>query len=87
MEPVKNKSFSRGDVVILDGKSFDGCSFSECTLVYNGGTTQWSNCKFNSCRILLGEAASRTEQVLKGFGFRIIPPQGGFEIVSSTTIH
>lgn len=87
MKPIKNKSFGRDDVVIMDDKGFEGCSFVDCTLIYNGGMTQWSNCHFDTCRIVLGEAANRTEQVLKGFGFKIIPPSGGFEIVASTKIH
>jgi hypothetical protein len=44
------------------------------------------NCHFDSCRLIFGEAANRTKQVMEGFKFRIIAPQGGFEIATSGTI-
>jgi hypothetical protein len=87
MERIENKSFGRQDVVILDDKSFLGCSFVGCTIVYNGGLTEWNNCHFDTCRLTLGEAANRTKQVLEGLGFSVVPPSGGFEISMSRTIH
>ena len=88
MNHIDGKTFGDGDTVTLDDCTFTNCTFRGCAIVYNGGVTQWSNCQFDTCQIILGDAANRTKLVLEGFGFKIIPPQGGFEAkLTSSAIH
>jgi hypothetical protein len=88
MKHVNGESFRSGDTVTLDDCLFSGCSFVGCTIVYNGGMTQWSNCHFDSCAFILGEAANRTKMVIEALGFKVTPPTGGVEVkMTSPAIH
>jgi len=86
MENVEDKAFGAQDVIVFDNKSFLRCSFVRCTIVYSGGVTKWHSCHFDTCRIVLKDAANRTKEVLEGFGFKISPPNSGYEIPGTGTI-
>lgn len=59
--------------ILLDGESYDRCTFDKCVVVYRGGQlASLVNCSFNDCRFELEDAAQRTLEFLNaiyhGFG-------------------
>jgi hypothetical protein len=69
---VRDVTF-RNDEVIVDGKLFEGCTFSNSSLVYNGGALPtFTNCAFNNVNLQFSGAASNTLRYLNGLH------QGGF---------
>lgn len=59
-ETISNKRIN------MDGGRFENVTFSNCTLVYNGGVfPEIVDCKLDECDWELGEAAHRTVLYLK----------------------
>jgi hypothetical protein len=67
MQPIQNENVS-GAVVVLDGKYFMNCTFTDCMLVYCGGDYGWINTMFENCRFTFDGAAARTFNLCKNFG-------------------
>lgn len=64
MPTEQDKTFFSQDIY-LDGKRFVHCKFSNCTLWYKGGQTEWDEkTVFSSCRWRFLDAADRTVKVL-----------------------
>jgi hypothetical protein len=60
----------------LDGRVFEKCSFTNCTLVYRGGTIPvWTDCQFIECRFSFEDAAERTLNFMKIL-YHSCPPMG-----------
>jgi hypothetical protein len=82
MNRIDNKVFSNRDVT-LDGTEFVGCTFKDCTFVYEGGETSWLNCQFLNCRLECKGVAWRTRQLLAALGLSdadfhtVIPEDSG----------
>jgi hypothetical protein len=68
MKTISDSTYVRSAVVI-DDTSFIRCTFTDCVLVYNGGTrTGFDSCTFNGVpRVSLGESALNTMAVFHGF--------------------
>ena len=65
MTKIVNKSFNN-TTEILDGRVFENCAFTNCSVVYKGGTLPvWTNCQFTECRFVFEDAAERTLNFLK----------------------
>lgn len=65
MPTYRNERFSNQRVAV-DGNRYEGCSFSDCRLVYAGGEMPtFSGCTFRQTNILLDDAADRTAQYLQ----------------------
>ena len=65
MTKIANKSFNNV-TEILDGRVFENCSFTNCSIVYRGGTLPvWANCQFTECRFGFEDAAERTLNFLR----------------------
>ena len=79
---VTGKSF-RDQTEILDGNSYDQCTFANCRLVYWGGPPpQITRCSFERCSWEFDDAASRTVGFMRalyhGMG------AGGRQIIEGT---
>jgi uncharacterized protein YjbI with pentapeptide repeats len=77
MEVIENATVRgvtfRNEDVTVDGKRFEGCTFSNSSLIYSGGTLpSFSNCAFNNVTLQFSGAASNTLRYLNGLH------QGGF---------
>lgn len=67
---------------VLDGNSYKGCTFTNCKIIYRGGSGPSINdCKFNECTWHFEDAAERTvgfmHQVYHGMG------DGGIALIDS----
>jgi len=71
---VIGQSYTNQDVV-LDGKSYQRCTFNECRLTYRGGPSRMVACYIGpNCVWQFEEAASYVLQFLQEIGWRIEPP-------------
>ena len=78
MLKISKTSFDN-EIVVLDGKSFEECSFSNCEIVFRGGLTQLTGNKFDHCKWSFGGVAGNTLTFMKA-----LYHGGGKEIVEST---
>jgi hypothetical protein len=78
MKTVKDKTF-HGVEVVMDNTHFIDCKFTNCTLVYSGGTGGWSHTDISDCLITLRGAAASTCGFLEKFD--LINPKGRWDIV------
>jgi hypothetical protein len=63
---VKDKTFEN-ERVLLDGFTYEGCTFLRCRLVYSGGSVHTPGSKFSpGCTVELWDAAARTASLLQG---------------------
>jgi hypothetical protein len=70
---VENKTFGPTDVVALDGNHFIGCTFDGCEVSYSGGDFANEGTSVGRpCNLTFHEAAHRTTEVLRWFGFKIM---------------
>jgi hypothetical protein len=83
MEVVENKTASN-ETVVLDDKSFVGCRFRDCKLVYGGGEFTAIDTKFENCQVALAGQAQRIAAVLSGFG--ILKPPAGPALPSKSSV-
>jgi len=66
MDQVIEKTFSGGNEN-LDGKNYQRCTFTNCTLIYAGGQLPvMETCRFDGCRWQFDGAANRTLEFLGG---------------------
>jgi hypothetical protein len=69
---VRNVTFQQEDVAV-DGKQFEGCTFTNTALVYGGGPKPaFVNCQFNDVSLEFADNATNTLRYLNGLN------QGGF---------
>lgn len=73
MDTIINKQF-KNETIVIDDKSFIGCSFTTCDIVYGGGDFGWVNSKFEECRVTLTGTAQKTANFMQEVG--IIPKPG-----------
>jgi len=76
---IENKTFGKGETVILDGCLFVDCVFEEgCDLVFSGeGDTAQIRCTpIRNADIYFCGAAQRTINVLNALGFKVIDGDG-----------
>jgi len=60
MDQIVEKTFSGGSEN-LDGKNYQRCTFTDCTLMFSGGQLPvMEACKFDRCRWQFNDAAKRT---------------------------
>ena len=76
LEGIENRHFGEGETVQLDGKSFVGCTFERCEVIYGGGETLWEAVNWSDCKFTLVGAANFTVQILKALGCTISGPPG-----------
>jgi uncharacterized protein YjbI with pentapeptide repeats len=77
MEVIENPTVRdvtfRNEDVNVDGKRFEGCTFSNSSLIYSGGQLpSFANCEFSNVSLQFSGAASNTLRYLNGLH------QGGF---------
>lgn len=61
LEIVSGKKYKKGAVVEIDGKSFSGCTFTECTIRFGGGNFEIFGCGFvNLENVQLFDCAQHT---------------------------
>jgi len=66
MEDIRDRTFSGGERVQTDGKSFIGCTFEKATLAYGGGLhPTFEECSFGEVGWLFTDAGLRTVQFLQ----------------------
>jgi hypothetical protein len=71
---VIGQSYTKRDVV-LDGNSYQRCTFNECRLIYRGGPARLVSCYIGpNCTWQFVDAASYVLQFLQEIGWQIIPP-------------
>jgi hypothetical protein len=64
--PKFTEQIFRDSTEVIDGGEFDHCEFTNCTLLYKGGTLPiLKNCQFKECRFTFEDAAERTINFLK----------------------
>ncbi len=67
MQAVQDETLS-GALVVLDGKFFVNCKYTDCTLIFCGGDYGWVNSQFVNCRLNFDGPATRTLNLCKIFG-------------------
>jgi hypothetical protein len=67
MEVIENQVLS-GKTFTIDEKNFVNCHYDHCTLLYSGGETLMRDSRFDECPIQFTGPASRTVNLLMGFG-------------------
>ena len=66
MSIIQNQVFTE-QAIEVDGNRYEGCLFSNCRLVYNGGDLPtFLDCEFQGVTIQLEDGAFQTVQYLKG---------------------
>jgi hypothetical protein len=71
----------KGQTIVIDGKTFDGVKFTDCTLVYRGGQPpNLIRCTFSGVRFVFDDAAGRTLALMRHLY------HGGFRPVVENTI-
>ena len=66
MEEVRDRTFSGGEQVQTDGKSFIGCNFEKASLAYGGGVhPAFEECTFGEAGWRFNDAGLRTVQFLQ----------------------
>jgi hypothetical protein len=74
--------FYKETTEVLDGRTYENCEFTNCNLVYRGGTLPILNaCKFDDCRFTFEDAADRTLNCMKMF-YNCLPG-GGKQLVET----
>ncbi len=69
-----------GETLVVDGLAFDGCTLTDCRLIYRGGPPPAIKaCRFDNCRWEFEDAAAQTLVFLTGLY------HGGFESVVEST--
>jgi hypothetical protein len=64
--PKSKEQIFRDSTEVIDGREFDHCEFTNCTLVYKGGTLPiLAHCQFNECRFTFEDSAERTFTFMK----------------------
>ena len=82
MAEFNEQEFKDADEV-LDGNTYNRCTFTNCRLVYRGGTIPFlRGCQFVRCSLSWEDAARRTLDLLKGMyhGFG----EAGHKLVEDT---
>ena len=65
MALIKDRHLA-SEKIELDGNSYEGCSFTRCHMIYNGGDLPTlSECVVTECSWSLGESAMRTIDFLR----------------------
>jgi hypothetical protein len=68
MTLIKGRTFEEQEVVV-DYIHFDDCTFTNCTLIFNGhGLPRFTQCEWNDCSVVMQESASKTLNFLRTFG-------------------
>ncbi len=71
---AKERKFSN-ETVVIDGTSYQNCSFDRCKIIYRGGPTRLVSCYISpGCAIELQDAAAFVYQVLGELGWKLTPP-------------
>jgi hypothetical protein len=69
MEEVRGRTFTDGEQVQTDGRSFIDCAFDSASLRYGGGALPtFEGCSFGQTGWYFEDAALRTIQLLQAFG-------------------
>lgn len=63
LQEVRDQEFTE-DQVVVDGKRFIDCTFSDCEVVFKGGHFTLENCDLHGLRFQLEGAALRTLKLL-----------------------
>lgn len=67
LDIVKDQN-EKDKTIVIDGRMFDNCVFTNCTLVYSGGDYGWVNTKFIECKVSFFGPAVRVLEVAGYFG-------------------
>jgi len=67
MEVLENEVLE-GKSIVLDGKYFNNCRYTKCTLLYEGGEWASISTTFDQCPIMFNGAAARTMNLMASFG-------------------
>jgi len=71
---VEGETYTQKDVLI-DGTSYQKCSFNQCRLIYRGGPSRLWRCYIGpGCTFQFEDAAAYTLQILQELGWQIAPP-------------
>jgi hypothetical protein len=75
LEEFRNRHFT-GRVVLLDGRSFIGCTFTRCLLRYRGGAIRIEGkTEVVDCQPEFAGSAKRTVELLAVFGLLKFEPK------------
>ncbi|MGA2308190.1 MAG: hypothetical protein ABSG57_01415 [Candidatus Bathyarchaeia archaeon] len=66
MRKYKDKAF-KGEKVFLGRSEYERCSFEDCEMHLEYGTTKVANCEFKNCTLHLSGPASTIAMVIKLF--------------------
>jgi hypothetical protein len=69
-----------GTALQVDDTYFKGCHIRDCEIVWGGAEVKWEGTTWESCRFTFVGQANVILQVMRGFGFKVIPPNEGREI-------
>ncbi len=79
MAEIRDRTFTDGEAVEMDGNTFIGCTFGSATLRYAGGEHPlFENCSFDGMNWEFTDAALRTIQLLQSLNIHGV----GEEMVS-----
>lgn len=82
MARFQDKEF-RQTTEVIDGNTYERCTFLDCTIVYRGGPIPiFTGCNLNRCTWLFEDAAKRTIALLKGINCGM--GVGGRQLVEQT---
>ena len=75
---IENKTFGKGETVVLDGCLFINCVFDGCDFVFSGvGDTAQIGCTpIRNADIYFCGAAQRTINILNALGFKVVDGDG-----------
>jgi hypothetical protein len=86
MQLVQNETLN-GALVVLDGKYFVNCKYTDCNVVFCGGDFAWVNTQFIRCRVSFDGPAARTFNLCKHFGMLKDSLEPSAEPPTSSTVH
>jgi len=65
MPKIHRSETFKDDVVQLDGRQFEDCTFNECQMHFSGhAPLNLKNCRFNNCKWVFKDAAQLTLNIL-----------------------
>lgn len=71
---IKQRSY-HNQAVVLDGASYQQCTFNNCHLIYRGGPCRMASCYIGpGCSWQFENEASYVLQFLQEIGWQIVPP-------------
>jgi hypothetical protein len=69
-----------GTLLQIDNTHFKACHIRDCEIVWSGAEVKWESTVWERCRFTFTGEAAIVLQVMRGFGFKVTPPNEGQEI-------